>query len=85
MSNGKRGRVTRFTSKMRNIKDFWIACLNCKEKSLVNIAFDQINYIATFHCYNCNKAEVLYLAGTEPPIDKEDFKNKAKRLKRPAN
>ncbi len=67
---------------MRCITKFLIVCLKCADKSLVNIEFNQKAYMATFHCFNCDEKQVLLLEGTEPPMDKEDFKNKSRPLKK---
>ncbi len=73
---------------MKRIKFFWIMCLECREKSMVNIEFDQINMVGIFNCYNCKRREALLLSGTEPPIDKEHFtqqSNKRDMTKRTKN
>lgn len=58
---------------MKRIKDFWIACINCKDKSLCNFELDIIHEAVIFTCYNCGNKEALVLTGTTPPLDKEDF------------
>lgn len=55
-------------------------CIKCREKSMVNIEFDQINYIATFRCYSCKATQILDLNGTEPPVDKEDFCQRSRKI-----
>lgn len=74
---------------MSAIKKFWLCCLKCSEKSLVNVEFLTNGYYAVFTCYNCGEAEVMSLKGTQPPVSAGHFKEIAPRLnakkKKPIN
>lgn len=66
---------------MKKITKFWLACIECREKSRVNFELDWINKAVSFQCYNYMARETLVVAGTTPPVDKEDFAQQAGFIK----